>query len=106
MKRSTDRILTTHTGSLPRPLDLIETSRAKEQKGPLDMDAFNARVREAVKEVVQKQVDCGVDVVSDGEMGKPSYATYIHDRVKGFGGEHRMPVRVQGEGRDFPEYTE
>jgi len=63
-------------------------------------------VHEAVIEVTQKQVDAGIDVVSDGEEGKPSYATYVKDRLTGFEGERRMPIRIQGEAADFPEYTE
>ncbi len=106
MYKSTDRILTTHTGSLPRPADLIEMIRAREQGNPGDDAAFHARVREAVAEVVQKQVDCGIDIVSDGEEGKPSYATYVKNRLTGFGGQRRMPIRMQGEAKDFPEYTE
>src|SRR6266566_805177 len=106
MKRSTGRIVTTHTGSLPRPPDLIEMIRKREQGEPGDQAAFEARVRSAVEETVKKQVECGVDVVSDGEEGKPSYATYIKNRVRGFGGRNQAPIRIQGEGRDFPEYTE
>jgi 5-methyltetrahydropteroyltriglutamate--homocysteine methyltransferase len=104
--RSTDRILTTHTGSLPRPADLIEMIRAREQGESVDEAKFQARVRSAVAETVQKQVDAGIDVVSDGEEGKPSYATYVKNRLTGFEGERRMPIRIQGEARDFPEYTE
>ncbi|HEX5369178.1 MAG TPA: cobalamin-independent methionine synthase II family protein [Dehalococcoidia bacterium] len=106
MYKSTDRILTTHAGSLPRPADLIELIRAREQGNPGDEAAFHTRVREAVAEVVQKQVDAGVDIVSDGEEGKPSYATYVKNRLTGFGGQRRMPIRIQGEAKDFPEYTE
>jgi len=87
MKRSTDRFLTTHTGSLPRPADLIRTMFAKEEGVPVDGTALEQRVAEAVAEVVRKQVDAGVDIVDDGEMSKPSYATYIKDRLSGFGGE-------------------
>ncbi len=105
--RNTDRVLTTHTGSLPRPADLIEMIRSRQQDpSSVDEAAFNARVREAVIEVTQKQVDAGIDVVSDGEEGKPSYATYVKDRLTGFEGERRMPIRIQGEAADFPEYTE
>jgi 5-methyltetrahydropteroyltriglutamate--homocysteine methyltransferase len=104
--RSTDRILTTHTGSLPRPADLIEMIRAREQGESVDEAKFQARVRSAVAETVQKQVDEGIDVVSDGEEGKPSYATYVKNRLTGFEGERRMPIRIQGEARDYPEYTE
>ena len=106
VQRSTDRILTTHTGSLPRPADLIELIRKREAGEPVDEAAFQARVRAAVAETVQKQVDAGIDVVNDGEEGKPGYATYIKDRVTGFGGESRVTIRVQAEARDFPEYTQ
>jgi 5-methyltetrahydropteroyltriglutamate--homocysteine methyltransferase len=106
MLRSTDRIVTTHTGSLPRPADLIEMIRAREQGNGGDEAAFQARVREAVAEVVRLQMDAGIDIVSDGEEGKPSYATYVKDRLSGFGGSATQRVRVQGEARDFPEFTE
>ena len=86
MKRSTDRFLTTHTGSLPRPDDLIRMMYAKEEGVPVDAPALAQRVALAVEEVVRKQADAGVDVVNDGEMSKPSYATYIKDRLSGFGG--------------------
>jgi 5-methyltetrahydropteroyltriglutamate--homocysteine methyltransferase len=86
MLRSTDRILTTHTGSLPRPDDLVRTMFAKEEGVPIDSEALEGRVREAVREAVRRQVDAGVDVVNDGEMSKPSYATYVKDRLSGFGG--------------------
>ena len=86
MKRSTDRFLTTHTGSLPRPEDLIRTMYAKEEGVPVDAAALAQRVAAAVAEVVGKQAASGIDVVNDGEMSKPSYATYIKDRLSGFGG--------------------
>jgi 5-methyltetrahydropteroyltriglutamate--homocysteine methyltransferase len=86
MKRSTERFLTTHTGSLPRPDDLIRMMYAKEEGVPVDAQALAARVRAAVEEVVGKQAEAGIDVVNDGEMSKPSYATYVKDRLNGFGG--------------------
>ena len=86
MKRSTDRFLTTHTGSLPRPEDLIRTMYAKQEGVPVDAVALERRVAAAVAEVVQKQSAAGIDVINDGEMSKPSYATYITDRLSGFGG--------------------
>ena len=89
MKRSVDRILTTHTGSLPRPEDLTRTMFAKEEGVPVDAGALAARIRSAVAEVVRRQVEAGVDVVNDGEYSKPSYATYVKDRLAGFGGESR-----------------
>src|SRR5262245_45873659 len=86
VQRSRDRFLTTHTGSLPRPDDLIRMMYAKEEGVPVDRAALAARVKTAVAEVVQKQADAGVDLINDGEMSKPSYATYIKDRLEGFGG--------------------
>jgi 5-methyltetrahydropteroyltriglutamate--homocysteine methyltransferase len=86
MKRSTERFLTTHTGSLPRPDDLVRMMYAKEEGVPVSPDALASRIRAAVEEVVEKQVQAGVDIVNDGEMSKPSYATYVKDRLNGFGG--------------------
>ena len=86
MQRSTERFLTTHTGSLPRPDDLIRVMYAKEEGVPVDPASLAARVKQAVAEVVRKQADAGVDLINDGEMSKPSYATYIKDRLDGFGG--------------------
>ena len=101
MKLSTNRILTTHTGSLPRPDDLIRMMFAKEEGVPVDPAALEARIRAAVAEVVARQVAAGVDVVNDGEMSKPSYATYVKDRLHGFGGaSHPLAYRDLV---DFPE---
>jgi 5-methyltetrahydropteroyltriglutamate--homocysteine methyltransferase len=101
MKRSLDRILTTHTGSLPRPPDLIRTMFAREEGVPVDGAALAARIRAAVAEVVGKQAEAGISVVSDGELSKPSYATYIKDRLNGFGGaSHPLQYRDLV---DFPE---
>ena len=86
MKRSTERFLTTHTGSLPRPADLIRMMFAKEEGVPVEGAALATRVRAAVAEVVARQVEAGIDLVNDGEMSKPSYATYVKDRLSGFGG--------------------
>ena len=86
MKRGTDRFLTTHTGSLPRPEDLIRMMYAKEEGVPVDPAALSERVAAAVAEVAGKQAAAGIDVINDGEMSKPSYATYIKDRLSGFGG--------------------
>ncbi len=101
MKHSTERFLTTHTGSLPRPEDLIKTMFAKEEGVPIDPAALQERIRNAVEEVVRKQAKAGVDVVSDGEMSKPSYTTYIKDRLNGFGGTSQ-PLVYQ-DLVDFPE---
>ena len=86
MKRSTDRFLTTHTGSLPRPEDLIRMMYAKEEGVPVERRrALAARGRRRRRGRPQAGGG-GVDVVNDGEMSKPSYATYIKDRLSGFGG--------------------
>jgi 5-methyltetrahydropteroyltriglutamate--homocysteine methyltransferase len=86
MSRSQDRFLTTHTGSLPRPDDLIKIMFAKEEGVPIDRGALAVRLKSAVADIVRKQADAGVDIPSDGEMSKPSYATYIKERLNGFGG--------------------
>jgi 5-methyltetrahydropteroyltriglutamate--homocysteine methyltransferase len=103
MYRSTERILTTHTGSLPRPKDLADLIWQKQHEGLTDIAAFQRRVREAVTECVQHQVECGVDIVSDGEQGRDGYATYVRDRLTGFEGEDRVPVSRLRELADFPE---
>ena len=87
MKLSTDRILTTHVGSLPRPGDVAELLLKKEQEEPFDEAELDARVRRGVAEIVARQVDAGVDVVSDGEMSKVAYSTYAKDRLTGFAGD-------------------
>src|SRR5262245_58333705 len=87
MKRSTRRILTTHTGSLPRPDDLLGLMTAKESEQHYDRGALDSSIRSAVSDIVRRQVEAGVDVVNDGEMSKPGYSTYIKDRMTGFGGE-------------------
>jgi 5-methyltetrahydropteroyltriglutamate--homocysteine methyltransferase len=101
MKRSVDRILTTHTGSLPRPPDLIRTMFAREEGVPVDGPALGARIRAAVAEVVHKQVDAGIAIVNDGEVSKPSYATYVKDRLTGFGGTSQ--ALLYQDLVDFPE---
>jgi 5-methyltetrahydropteroyltriglutamate--homocysteine methyltransferase len=103
MKRSTERFLTTHTGSLPRPDDLVRAMFAKEEGVPVDLVALKERTRSAVAAIVEKQVGAGIDVVDDGEMSKPSYATYIKDRLDGFGGESH-PLVYQ-DLVDFPEFA-
>ena len=80
-----DRILTTHVGSLPRPDDLIDLLVAKDRNRPYDPALLKRRVAESVAEIVGKQVECGVDIVSDGEMSKISYTNYVKHRLKGFG---------------------
>ena len=103
MKRSTDRILTTHTGSLPRPGDLLEMIDAKERGAAYDEQALQARVRTAVAEVVRQQAEAGIDIVSDGEFGKPSFATYVKNRISGFNGQN-PERRVFADRAEFPEW--
>ena len=95
-------ILTTHVGSLPRSKELSELLFAKDKKENIDQSLFNDTVKKNVDEVVKRQLDVGIDVVSDGEMSKISYATYVKDRIKGFSGEseRRAPADLDA----FPEY--
>ena len=99
MKKSTDRILTTHVGSLPRPADLLGVVEAKERGKPIDERAHAARVRSAVKEIVEKQVELGIDVIDDGEFGKPSFVSYVNDRLGGFEPDTEMPRGNPGRAR-------
>ncbi|HKD65471.1 MAG TPA: cobalamin-independent methionine synthase II family protein [Candidatus Binataceae bacterium] len=92
MMLSEERILTTHTGSLPRPEDLLEMMRSNESGRAVDRTALQQRVRSAVAEVARRQMQTGIDLVNDGEMSKPSYATYVKDRLSGFkGASGRIP---------------
>ena len=97
MKTSTDRILTTHTGSLPRPKPLIDLILSREKDGAVDAGLFEAETAKAVDETVARQVACGIDVVNDGEMSKPSYTTYIRHRVTGIAPDPRAAEK----GRDI-----
>jgi 5-methyltetrahydropteroyltriglutamate--homocysteine methyltransferase len=85
--RSAERFLTTHTGSLPRPEGLMRMMFAQQEGVPVEPNALAAAVDEAAALMVERQVAAGIDIVNDGEMSKPSYATYIKDRLNGFGGE-------------------
>jgi 5-methyltetrahydropteroyltriglutamate--homocysteine methyltransferase len=104
MKRSTDRILTTHTGSLPRPVDLFEMIDARERRAPYDEQALQERVRTAVADIVRQQAESGIDIVSDGEFGKPSFATYVKNRISGFNGQN-PERRVFADRAEFPEWN-
>jgi 5-methyltetrahydropteroyltriglutamate--homocysteine methyltransferase len=111
MKRSTNRILTTHAGSLARPKDLLEIMDAKLKGLPYDSEAYAKRVRSAVAEVVRKQVECGVDIVTDGEQGKASFNAYVVERLTGFepvaSSAERIAARMKlNEALAFPEYYE
>jgi len=83
MKRSTDRILTTHVGSLPRPQDVVDLLFAQDRGEPVDAAQFDATMKGAVNDAVSRQAEAGLDIASDGEMSKISYATYIRHRLTG-----------------------
>src|SRR5262245_54882935 len=105
MQRSTSRILTTHTGSLPRPGDLVAMLNAKELGEPYDAEAFAARVGRAISEVVQRQVDTGIDVIGDGEHSKFNWMAYARGRLSGLE-EIDSPVRFRGPTRDSIEFAD
>jgi 5-methyltetrahydropteroyltriglutamate--homocysteine methyltransferase len=104
VKTSTDRILTTHVGSLPRSRAVTDGVFAEEQGTLTDRAAFEATIRDAVIEVVARQAATGIDVVSDGEMSKISYATYIKDRISGFDGD--SPRQPPQDLEAFPSFLE
>ena len=110
MKRSTERILTTHVGSLARPEALIPLLRSKDRGQPYDAETFAKLVRDAVADVVRKQTEAGIDVVTDGEQGKASFFGYIVERFNGFArtpaptGQEGNPRTAGREYRAFPDY--
>jgi 5-methyltetrahydropteroyltriglutamate--homocysteine methyltransferase len=104
MQVSKDRILTTHVGSLPRPQDVVDVLFAQDRGEPIDEAQFEKVVGDAVKEVVRKQVEAGVDIIDDGEMSKISYATYIRHRLTGFEGDSSRPTPKDLD--DYPEYRD
>ncbi len=109
MKHSTDRILTTHCGSLARPKDLLDLMKAKLSGDAYDQAAYAKRISSAVNEIVREQAENGIDVVTDGEQGKPGFFTYVRERLTGFeaktapsGGWQQWASEVA----EFPEYYE
>jgi len=104
MKYSTQRILTTHVGSLPRPEKVTQLIFAKEREEEFDQSDFNETIADAVRNTVARQVDVGVDIVSDGEMSKISYATYIKERISGFEGD--TPRSPPQDLLDYPSFLE
>ncbi len=105
MKLSTERILTTHTGSLPRPNGLVELLNSRERGQQVDSQVLDEQVREAVDLVLRRQAESGVDVVNDGEQSKNDYTRYIRQRLTGFDGETDEPLPHYTE-RDFPDYAQ
>jgi 5-methyltetrahydropteroyltriglutamate--homocysteine methyltransferase len=107
MRHSTDRILTTHVGSLPRPHDLLDALKARLAGEVLDGTAFQEKLSQSVDKMVGKQVEVGLDIVADGEMSKPGHAVYINDRLEGFEARPDVKSDVYIEERQaFPEYYE
>jgi len=108
MKFSTERILTTHAGALPQPPDLKQMHGARETGTPLNAEAFRQRVRAAVAEVVRKQLDCGLDVINDGEVGKSNFSRYARDRLSGFTERTAKPGEQTSTifARDLVEFSE
>ena len=107
MKQSTDRILTTHVGSLARPHSLLDIMKEREHSRPYDAEALDQEISAAVKDRVQQQVDNGIDIVADGEMSKVSFLGYVKDRLGGFEvdmGPSTMAPSWQAEFDMFPEY--
>src|SRR5580704_8922876 len=104
MKTSQDRILTTHVGSLPRPQDVVDLLFAQDRGEPVDAAHFETVVSRAVNDVVQKQADAGIDIASDGEMSKISYATYIRHCLTGFEGDSARPTPQDLD--DYPDYRD
>src|SRR5690348_9138470 len=99
MKFSSDRILTTHTGSLPRPADLVAILNAKELGAGYDQLSYQHRIRRAVTEIVRKQAEAGIDIVDDGEHSKVNWMAYARARLSGLE-EIDSPIRFRGPTRD------
>jgi 5-methyltetrahydropteroyltriglutamate--homocysteine methyltransferase len=108
MQRSTERIITTHVGSLPRPPDLLDEIMAAPQREPNAEKARAAKLRTAVKEVVGKQIELGIDVIDDGEYGKTSFVAYVNERLGGFEIDKEAPRQIpwaqSREAKSFPEF--
>src|SRR6266568_4000525 len=103
MKRSIERILTTHTGSLPRPPQVVELMLQEQNNPGAKATELKAAVRRAVADVVARQVACGLDIINDGEQGRTDYTTHVKDRLTGFDGPSSPPL---GTGEpDFPELS-
>src|SRR5262249_31854470 len=100
-------MLTTHTGSLPRPDELVDVLYAAEENSPsIDAVDLRERVRTAVADSVREQVQLGIDVVNDGEMSKVGYSTYVNSRLTGFEGRVHVPRRPRPDAAAFPRYAE
>jgi 5-methyltetrahydropteroyltriglutamate--homocysteine methyltransferase len=92
MRHSTDRILTTHAGSLPRPRSLIALHTAKFAGTPIEDTALEQAAEQASRAVIARQIESGIDIVNNGEMGRESFFTYVQHRMTGFGGTGTRPI--------------
>ena len=106
MKRSSERILTTHVGSLPRPVDLLEMNDARANGRDIDAAAWSARVKSAIAEVVRLQRDAGIDIVNDGELSKSSWSSYVNERLGGFAESVSRGQGSLAKGRDKKTFQE
>ena len=107
MQGHPDRILTTHVGSLPRTVEVLDAMKAKLSGEPYDEDAYQLQIRDGVREIVTKQAEIGIDVVADGEMSKPGFFSYIEERMKGFDPRPNEKYNLfAAEIAAFPEYYE
>jgi 5-methyltetrahydropteroyltriglutamate--homocysteine methyltransferase len=105
LQQNRDHIQTTHIGSLPRPHDLLDLMKAKFAGQKIDQAALDAKIAAAVKECVRRQVECGVEIVTDGEFSKPGFFTYIQERLEGFEARPNQKLLLfQKEIAAFPEY--
>ncbi|MBO19498.1 MAG: hypothetical protein CL732_03045 [Chloroflexi bacterium] len=105
MKRSETRILTTHTGSLPRSPELQEVLRSRLDHQDAEAEKYRASVEEGVADVVARQVAAGIDVINDGEQGRVQYATYVKDRLTGYDGEQIIRTVPRKDDLEFPEFA-
>ena len=105
IQQNTDHIQTTHIGSLPRPHDLLDLMKAKFAGQPYDQQKLDATITKSVADSVRKQVECGIEIISDGEFSKPGFFTYIQERLEGFESRpNQKLVLFQQEVAAFPEY--
>ena len=105
LQQNVDRIQTTHIGSLPRPHELLDLMKAKFTGQPYDRNLYDATVKRSVAQAVRRQVECGIDIVTDGEFSKPGFFTYIQERLEGFEARPNQKMKLfQQEVAAFPEY--
>src|SRR5580700_9567824 len=105
LQQNTDRIQTTHIGSLPRPHGLLDLMKAKYAGQPYDQTTYAAMLAKSVADTVRRQAECGIDIVTDGEFSKPGFFTYIQERLEGFERRPDQKMKLfQKEVEAFPEY--